>query len=178
MLDFYRPGALDRQPTDIHALLHKVLSLMEKQFSDHAINVQLLTSPDLPLVYGVGDQIQQVFLNLALNAVEAMPDGGNLIIETSHNQDQVKVVFQDTGPGVPASRKRTIFEPFVSGKLGGTGLGLAISYGIVTAHGGSLELLEQKGKQPSEQETSLPRQGARFQLTLRCSPPPDAEDAI
>jgi signal transduction histidine kinase len=155
MLDFYRPGALDRQPTDIHALLHKILLLMEKQFEDQAIQVRLSFAANLPCVYVVGDQIQQVFLNLALNASEAMPDGGILDIETHHDQDQVKIIFQDTGFGVPASKRKTIFEPFVSSKQGGTGLGLAISYGIITAHGGSLELLE-----PVEK-------GARFQITLK-----------
>ena len=171
MLDFYRPGALDRQPTDIHALLSKVLSLMEKQFSDHAVQVQMVYAPNLPYVYVVGDQIQQVFLNLALNAVEAMPDGGDLIIETTHSQDQVKIIFQDTGSGVPASKKKTIFEPFVSGRQGGTGLGLAISYGIITAHGGSLELLDEGDYIAPSHEGILHRQGARFQITLRCSPP-------
>jgi signal transduction histidine kinase len=155
MLDFYRPGALDRQPTNVHALLQKMLLLMEKQFEDHDIQVNLNFASDLPYVYAVGDQIQQVFLNLALNASEAMPDGGSLYIETYQNQDQVRIIFQDTGLGVPASKRKTIFEPFVSSKPGGTGLGLAISYGIITAHGGSLELVE-----PGEK-------GARFQITLK-----------
>ena len=155
MLDFYRPGALDRQPTDVHALLQKMLLLLEKQLKDQDILVHLNFASDLPYVYAVGDQIQQVFLNLALNASEAMPDGGNLYIETHHHQDGVRIVFQDTGYGVPASKRKTIFEPFVSNKQGGTGLGLAISYGIITAHGGSLELVE-----PVEK-------GARFQITLK-----------
>ena len=178
MLDFYRPGVIDRQPTDIHTLLHKVILLMEKQFSDHAVNVHLSCAPNLPFVYVVGDQIQQVFLNLVLNAVEAMPGGGDLFIETSYSQDQIKITFQDTGPGVSASKKRTIFEPFVSSKLGGTGLGLAISYGIITAHGGSLELLEQEENHQSKQAGALPSQGACFQITLRSSPPSDSEENV
>jgi two-component system NtrC family sensor kinase len=155
MLDFYRPGALDRQPTDIHALLHKILLLLEKQFTDQAVQVRLNFAQDLPSVYAVGDQIQQVFLNLALNASEAMPNGGILEIETHHDQDQIRIIFQDTGIGVPAAKRKTIFEPFVSSKQGGTGLGLAISYGIITAHGGNLELLETAEK------------GARFQVTFK-----------
>jgi len=170
MLDFYRPGALDRQPTDIHVLLQKVLTLMEKQFSDHSIMIHLDCDPDLPNVYVVGDQIQQVFLNLVLNAVEAMPNGGDLMIETSYNQDQVKIIFQDTGSGIPASKKKIIFEPFFSGKPGGTGLGLAISYGIITAHGGSLELLDE------DAASSKDHPGARFRITLRCSPPETGEN--
>lgn len=171
MLDFYRPGALDRQPTDIHALLNKVISLMEKQFSDHSVRVHLSFADNLPYVYAVGDQIQQVLLNLALNAVEAMPEGGDLTIETSHSQDQVKIIFQDTGAGVPPANRKTIFEPFFSGKPGGTGLGLAISYGIITAHGGTLELLDDNERTPASSESPPRPHGARFQITLRCSPP-------
>jgi signal transduction histidine kinase len=167
MLDFYRPGALDRQPTDIHALLHKVFLLMEKQFSDHAVQVHLNYAQNLPYVYVVSDQIQQVFLNLALNAVEAMQDGGDLIIETTHSHDQVRIIFQDTGSGVLASKRKTIFEPFVSSKQGGTGLGLAISYGIITAHGGSLELLDQTERAVPSTSGAFYPPGARFLVTLK-----------
>jgi two-component system NtrC family sensor kinase len=173
MLDFYRPTALDRKPLDINALIKKVLSLMEKQLKDHHIQVHLKLAPRLPYVFAVGDQIQQVFLNLILNAMEAMSratqerslatgerslnNGGELLIESSvslssdalatKNQPQapvarVEIFIEDTGPGVPASERKHIFEPFVSTKVQGTGLGLAVSYGIVTAHGGSLELVE------------------------------------
>jgi two-component system NtrC family sensor kinase len=176
MLDFYRPGALDRQPTNIHELLNKVISLMEKQFRDHAVQVHLSYAADLPYVYVVGDQIQQVFLNLALNAIEAMPNGGDLMIETSYSQDQVKIIFQDTGAGVPASKRKTIFEPFVSGKKGGTGLGLAISYGIITAHGGSLELLDEEEHVSLSSEGAQHPRGARFQITLRRLPPETREE--
>jgi signal transduction histidine kinase len=146
MLDFYRPSAVDRQPTDINALLNKVLLLMAKQFHDRSVRVHTSYAANLPEIFLVGDQIQQVFLNLALNAVEAMPDGGDLFIETRQDKDQIEILFQDTGLGVPVSKRRMIFEPFVSTKQGGTGLGLAISYGIITAHAGSLELLEQNGE--------------------------------
>ena len=171
MLDYYRPGALDRKPTDIHALLNKVITLMEKQFRDHSIRIHLHLAPNLPPVYVVGDQIQQVFLNLALNAVEAMPNGGNLIIETYHQHEQVKIIFQDTGPGVSAAKKKTIFEPFFSGKQGGTGLGLAISYGIITAHGGSLELMDEGAGQIVSGDNAVLHKGARFLITLRCASP-------
>ncbi len=171
MLDYYRPGALDRKPTDIHALLNKVITLMEKQFRDHSIRIHLHYASNLPHVYVVGDQIQQVFLNLALNAVEAMPKGGNLIIETSYNHDHLRIIFQDTGPGISSLKKKTIFEPFVSSKQGGTGLGLAISYGIITAHGGSLELLDEGESRIPPGDHSTLGKGARFQITLRCSSP-------
>lgn len=177
MLDYYRPGVLDRQPTDIHSLLNKVITLMEKQFRDHSIRIHLHFASNLPPVYVVGDQIQQVFLNLALNAVEAMPRGGNLILETSYYRGFVKIIFQDTGPGVPPSKKKTIFEPFVSNKPGGTGLGLAISYGIIIAHGGSLELIDEGDYSDHPEKVPTHNRGARFQITLRCSPPTEPKDS-
>jgi signal transduction histidine kinase len=79
----------------------------------------------------------------------------------------VRIIFQDTGSGVPASKRKTIFEPFVSSKQGGTGLGLAISYGIITAHGGSLELLDQTERAVPSTSGAFYPPGARFQVTLK-----------
>lgn len=155
MLDFYRPTALERKPTDLHALIRKVLTLMEKQLSDHSIDVKISFAPGLPLLYVVGDQIQQVFLNILLNAIEAMPSGGTIFIETAPKQDWVEIIFRDTGPGVPEEHRKSIFEPFYSTKQGGTGLGLAISYGIITAHNGILELIDH------------PESGACFRILLK-----------
>lgn len=155
MLDFYRPAALDRKPVELNQLLSKVFSLMDQQFKDHQITVFYRLQRDVPHVLAVADQIQQVFLNLFLNALEAMPNGGDIYIESAlvkvpGNQDsripssnqEIEVYVQDTGPGIPSSERKHIFEPFTSTKDKGTGLGLAVSYGIVTAHGGNLELVE------------------------------------
>ena len=150
MLDFYRPAALDRKPIDINVLIEKVLSLMGKQLKDHRIQVHLKMAAHLPYVFAVGDQIQQVLLNLILNAMEAMSknERSELFIESRTNLvgespgAQVEIYIQDSGPGVPANERKHIFEPFVSTKAQGTGLGLAVSYGIITAHGGSLELVD------------------------------------
>jgi two-component system sensor kinase FixL len=70
-----------------------------------------------------------------------MPDGGELHISARPVRDMVEIIFQDTGPGVPEELRSKIFEPFISSKQGGTGLGLSVSYGIVSAHGGSLDLV-------------------------------------
>jgi signal transduction histidine kinase len=102
----------------------------------------------------IKDQIQQVILNLLLNSVEAMPGGGEIFIEASGNKDNVEVIIEDTGSGISDAERSRIFEPFVSTKPNGTGLGLAVSYGIVQAHGGSLELLTNHGR------------GARFRIVL------------
>jgi two-component system NtrC family sensor kinase len=154
MLDYYRPGAVDRQTVDVNALIRRVLSLLEKQLADHRIQVEWSLTEELPAVWAVSDQIQQVLLNLILNAVEAMPSGGTLSIRTDIQTRlpagseplQVEVMVEDSGPGVEKSRQGRVFEPFISSKEGGTGLGLAISEGIVAAHGGSLDLVQGRGR--------------------------------
>jgi two-component system, NtrC family, sensor kinase len=141
MLDFYRPNAVAPQTVDLPELLRHVLGLMSKQMEERNIHIQMDVPFDLPPVNAVNSQIQQVFLNLILNAYDAMPAGGNLYINGRTAREGVEILFQDTGSGVPAEETQKIFEPFVSTKEGGTGLGLTVSYNIVTAHGGSLELV-------------------------------------
>jgi two-component system, NtrC family, sensor kinase len=145
MLDYYRPGVLDRKPVDLNTLIQRVLLFLEKQLQDNNVHVQVVYAPLLPSILAVSDQIQQVLLNLILNAIEAMPDGGKINIETSCRKKRVEILIEDSGPGVPASQRGQIFEPFISSKEGGTGLGLAVSYGIVAAHGGSLDLVSGHG---------------------------------
>lgn len=154
MLEFYRPGAVDRKPINMNQFIERLLGLIGPQLQDGKIDVKTKFAGRLPDVLIVADQIQQVFLNLALNAMEAMPDGGTLFITTLATKKSVDVIFEDTGPGVPDADRERIFEPFVSTKENGTGLGLAVSYGIIAAHGGSLELVPARG------------QGACFRISL------------
>ncbi len=86
------------------------------------------------------DRIRQVLLNLVLNAIEAMPDGGRVEIRTSSLPDSVLLTIQDSGPGIPDELRDHIFEPFVTSKESGTGLGLAVVHNWVTRHGGTIEL--------------------------------------
>jgi two-component system NtrC family sensor kinase len=146
MLDFYRPGAVDRKPEDMNELVKRVMLLMERQFHERGVILHTKLARRLPQVLVVGDQIQQVFLNLILNAMEAMPDGGELFIEVQTTKKEVEVIIEDTGPGISAGERQRIFEPFVSTKDDGMGLGLAVSYGIIAAHGGSLELAPGRGR--------------------------------
>jgi signal transduction histidine kinase/CheY-like chemotaxis protein len=146
MLEFYRPGSLDRQPTDIHELIDRVMVLMGKQLADNSVEVSKDYAKKMPQVAVVDNQIQQVVFNLILNAMDAMPKGGKLTISTKINQDHIEITFQDEGVGVPPEIRESIFEPFMSTHDDGTGLGLSVSYGILTAHGGSLELLPSNGK--------------------------------
>ena len=141
MLDFYRPNVVSPEAVDIADLLTHVLGLMTKQLEERGVRVKKNVSDNLPSVNAVNSQIQQVFINLILNAYDAMPSGGELQITARAARDGVEILFQDTGPGVPSDESRNIFEPFVSTKAGGTGLGLTVSYNIITTHGGALELI-------------------------------------
>jgi signal transduction histidine kinase len=156
MLDFYRPGARDRQQTDINQLVSHIVALVEPQLTKNHIRISTDLANELPFVLAVPSQIQQVLLNLVLNAMEAMPDGGDIYLQTTHCESLVptrrktrkhsapygvEIVVRDTGPGVPIGERERIFEPFVSSKTNGIGLGLSVSYGIIQAHGGTLNLV-------------------------------------
>ena len=138
MLDFYRPNA-EREQVNIIDILDHVLELLHSQLSDRNIRVTSSWPAAAPKVNVVKNQIQQVFINIILNAYDAMPDGGELLINVGLKEDNVVVEFKDTGPGVPEEFLPSLFEPFSSTKDNGSGLGLSVSYGIVSAHGGYLE---------------------------------------
>jgi signal transduction histidine kinase len=122
-----------------------VVQLTSKQLSERHIELQLDLPENLPLIEGVDSQLQQVFINLILNAYDAMPEGGRFQIQGRSVRHGIEILFRDSGPGIPADKQGNIFEPFFSSKEGGTGLGLTVSYNIVTAHGGLLELLADQG---------------------------------
>ena len=143
MLDFYRPGAAKVEQVDILELLQHVLSLTSQQLGQRQIDVQADLPESLPQIFAVSSQIQQIFFNLILNSLDAMPAGGKLMIRAHEFENGIEIVFQDTGPGIPENRRNNIFEPFFSTKEGGTGLGLTVSYNIVTAHGGTLDLVNE-----------------------------------
>jgi signal transduction histidine kinase len=158
MLDFYRPSGVERSAVDLHALIGRVVKLLHREMEQRNIRLHLSFSDDLPRPWAVRDQIQQVLLNLVLNAIEAMPEGGDLHIETRYNHDEVRVAVADTGAGVPPHLRGQIFEPFFSTKGDGSGLGLTVCDGIITAHGGRLELQDS------------PDGGARFLVALPLHP--------
>jgi signal transduction histidine kinase/CheY-like chemotaxis protein len=158
MLDFSRPSAGDRVSTEVNALIETVLLLIEKQLQKQNIQIKKRLAPNISNIVVARNQIQQVFLNIVLNAMEVMPDGGKIEIKSTQNGEQVEVSFMDTGPGVPEEHRSQIFEPFMSTKNQGTGLGLSVSYNIVEAHGGKLELVSS----PNRKRT----RGACFRVTL------------
>lgn len=138
LLDFQKPKSGVKSPQKIGQLLHTVLALATRRLEQTGITVRYAADDDLLPVMAAGDQLQQVFLNLILNAVDAMPDGGELRIEAQQRGDQAHISFIDSGYGIEPDMLDKIFEPFFSTKHSGTGLGLAVSHGIVAEHGGQL----------------------------------------
>lgn len=154
MLDFYRPGARSRSMTDVNIMIEHVVTLLEPQLKNNQIRIHKSLDPSLGLVLVVAGQIHQVLLNLLINAMDSMPGGGEIFIQTapltiaqySSNEDRhiagLEITIQDTGPGIPLEEREHLFEPILSTKENGTGLGLAISSGIIQAHGGSITLID------------------------------------
>jgi signal transduction histidine kinase len=145
MLDFYRPGAVRVEQVDLLELLNHVLNLTFQQLRMKNIQTKTELPESLPPIFAVSSQIQQIFFNLILNALDAMPEGGELTISGRAVTGGVELLFEDNGPGIPEEKRESIFEPFFSTKDGGTGLGLTVSYNIVTAHGGTLDLIHGRG---------------------------------
>jgi two-component system NtrC family sensor kinase len=147
LLEFYRPSRGRRAVTDVNSVIENVLTLMNKRLQHGRISVETRLAPNLPSLPIVQDQVAQVFLNIVINAVEAMSDGGRLSIRSGLAKDRkwVYATFADNGPGMDEETKASIFEPFFTTKRTGTGLGLAISYGIIERHGGRIEVQSSAG---------------------------------
>lgn len=138
----------DRKPTDINQLVEQVLALSQRRCERSRVQVNWLPSENLAPLSLVADRIQQVFLNLVLNALDAMPDGGRLDVRTfaTHEPPGVGVTFVDSGKGIPGKDLPRVFEPFFTTKQDGIGLGLHVSRKIVEQHGGRLEVNSQVGQ--------------------------------
>ena len=139
MVGFYRRDADASLPTDVNGLVRETLALAEKQLQRHRVVVITDLSDDLPRVSLAPNQFKQVFLNLILNAADAMAHGGNLHIVTGWDgEGWIEIRFADTGPGLPSHELERIFESFYTTKPHGTGLGLSVSRDIVMHHKGEL----------------------------------------
>lgn len=123
----------------VNEMVKEAVSLVRLDDRAHALRFELSLVEPSPAIRGVRDQIVQVLVNLLLNGVEAMPEGGVLCLESRLTGQGVELAVTDTGPGVPSEVMDRIFEPFVTTKSQGVGLGLAISRSLVQAHGGTLE---------------------------------------
>ncbi len=145
-MDFSRPGEGFRIRANINDLVWDVVELVRHLTHTNGINLKIDTYDDLPWIHVDRDQIKQVLLNLIHNAIQAMPRGGVLSLQTApevrNNSAGVIILVQDTGQGIDPTIIDRLFEPFFTTRpLGqGTGLGLSVSYGIVTDHGGMIDL--------------------------------------
>jgi two-component system NtrC family sensor kinase len=156
LLNLARPAHVDSGPVDVNAVINDVLSLLDHQLRTSRIQVRKELSATPPIVQGIEYKLQQVFLNLFLNARDAMPKGGWLTVATRSHGEYAAIEVADTGSGIPVEQLSRIYDPFFTTKdIGkGTGLGLSITYGIVQEHDGTITCESAIG------------QGTRFTLRL------------
>lgn len=158
LLNLSRPGTPGGEPTtiDLNAVIGDVFALLEHQFEVGRIKIRRELAASPVMVRGTEHQLQQVFLNLFLNARDAMPSGGWLSVATRVDDDRVTAEVSDTGSGIPPEHLARIYDPFFTTKaIGrGTGLGLSITYGIVRKHDGIIHC------------SSVAGQGTRFMVSL------------
>lgn len=178
LLSFTRRKALDLRPIRLVGPVGEALGLFEYQFKKYGITAHLDAAEDLPLIFADPDQIQQVCMNIVLNAVQAMPEGGRLDVgihrtvprdrrEDPLGDRYLRLEFADSGRGIRPDVLPRIFEPFVSTKEPGqgTGLGLAVCYGIVHDHGGWIDV------------KSRVNEGSRFSVFLPVSGPQEPPES-
>ena len=156
LLSFSRHSSGQQGPVDLSRLVDEMLLLVEKQIVKEGVVLKKSLSPDLPPVWGDGNALQQVVMNLLTNARDAVGGQGEIAVETAlaARPGAVRLTVRDTGPGIPPEILPRIFDPFFTTKSTGTGLGLSISYGIVREHQGTVDV------------ESKPGQGTTFILTL------------
>jgi signal transduction histidine kinase len=167
LLNFSRTSTTSFGEVSLNRVVQETLSMLEHQLQKSGIQVKTDFEPALPPVYGNSGKLQQVFLNLFLNARDAMTAGGTLEVRTWPEGAGVKVEVSDSGPGIAPEYLHRIYDPFFTTKAArkGTGLGLSVTYGIIQEHGGSIEV------------SNRPAGGARFRIELPISKTAAAERA-
>jgi two-component system NtrC family sensor kinase len=151
LLDFARQGERASSRADLNEVVEDVLALMTHFIHTSGVQLEVTLAQGLPWITVDSNQIKQVFLNLLHNALHAMPGGGKLQIlthlRTREGRNWVVTDVADNGIGIEPKDLDRIFEPFYTtrGESGGTGLGLSVTYGIVTDHGGTIEVRSQRG---------------------------------
>jgi len=156
LLNFSRTSSTTFGDVSLNRVIHETLSLVEHQLEKSGVQLKIDLDPDLPPVHGNAGKLQQVFLNLFLNARDAMPAGGALEVCGRAEGTGVRIEVSDTGPGISPENLHRIYDPFFTTKPArkGTGLGLSVTYGIIQEHGGSIEVANRSGG------------GARFRIEL------------
>ena len=155
LLGFARHMNVSTQKINLKNLIEEVLGFLEKEASFRGIEIETFIEEDLPSIESDRGQLQQVLLNIINNAFGAMPKGGRIgIMMTPHGADDVLIVIQDNGSGIPKDDLNRIFEPFYTTKKDGTGLGLSITYGIIRKLNGAIDVESEVGR------------GTKFTITL------------
>lgn len=154
--NFNRPTSGVMTPVNLHKTIDDILLLSKKSMESSRISIKKLYAPNLGDILAIADQIKQVLLNLINNAIEAMPNGGQLTIITTKMGRNAVISIEDSGIGIAPGDISHIFEPFFTTKpaVKGTGLGLSVTYGIIKRHGGDIQVQSSQGK------------GTTFTLTL------------
>ena len=144
-LQFARPPRLEILRTQPNAVVRSVAALVAKQAASAGIQLRTRLDQELPELMIDGEQIKQALLNLVINAMEAMPDGGPLELVTERGGNAVRIRVADCGGGIPSEVRDHLFDPFITTKKGGTGLGLAIAHRLVKQHNGIIRALDRDG---------------------------------
>jgi signal transduction histidine kinase len=152
-LGLVRPN-LESEPVDLREICRRVVRLLSYTAKRSGVTLTLAPRGEVPMVEGISDRLQQAVLNLVLNAIEAMSDGGTITLGTSHAGREVRLTVTDTGPGIPAELEHDLFDLSVTTKLDGTGLGLPLVRHIAESHGGAVTY------------RSVPGKGTEFTLSL------------
>ncbi len=150
LLSFARQSKLQKTRFDLRSVIDEILMLINHRMELQGIALELEVSSDLPPIYCDRDQIKQALINLMLNSIEAMPNGGLLHVsaDLQPRGHELRIRVSDTGPGIPKEIQANVFEPFVTTKEEGRGVGLGLSvvYGIIAQHGGAIEVDSEEGK--------------------------------
>jgi two-component system NtrC family sensor kinase len=163
LLAFSRRGSPRRAPSDLHVVIERTLSILRHKLEMARVEARFEPGGAMPLVECDASQVEQVVMNLIVNAAEALPPGGHVVVRTRHDPVAVEMVIEveDDGPGIAEHHLAHIFEPFYSTKEGGKslGLGLSVVFGIVDSHHGRIEV------------RSRPGHGTLFRVRLPVRPP-------
>jgi signal transduction histidine kinase/CheY-like chemotaxis protein len=147
VLDFARPPQREMRATNLNDVVNRVLALAGKYLQHRRVVVKRELDEDLRAIVVAPDELAQVFINLVLNAVDAMPEGGTLRVASWHASDgRIAVAFSDSGHGIPPENLPHVFEPFFSTREDGTGLGLTVSHSVVERHGGEITVKSTVGE--------------------------------
>ena len=153
-LSLARPVELKTEPLPLPEILKELAALEERHARQSNVRIEIIAAPDLPPLKADPSHLTQVLLNLMLNGIQAMPQGGTLTLEAKRSNGNVLIAVTDTGTGIAPEHQGRIFDPYFTTKVQGTGLGLAISRRLIEAHGGTIKVANQASD------------GCRFEISL------------